>query len=120
VDLVADGCTLPGVVLASTFIERLTGIHRATSGVVMIPTRSIHTFTVRAPLHVIALDEAGRVLRSAVVGPRTVFTVPGASWMVECRRDVPTLPVGSSVRIMASCADARNARRLRHPHREPR
>jgi hypothetical protein len=67
---------------------------------VLLRTRSVHTFGLRAPLGVVSLDDGLVVRRSAIVGPRRVVIDPGATWILELPVTRPLPGVGASLRIL--------------------
>jgi uncharacterized membrane protein (UPF0127 family) len=49
----------------------------------VLGARSMHTFGMRTPIGVVAVDSTGRVVASRVVPPRRVWTVRSAAAMIE-------------------------------------
>ncbi|HSG80255.1 MAG TPA: hypothetical protein VLD62_11790 [Acidimicrobiia bacterium] len=82
---------------------RLRGIRAVPRGWgVLLRTRSIHTFGMRKPLGVVALDGDLVVRRSRAVPPRRVVVDLGASWILEIPDGHPLPAVGASLRILPS------------------
>lgn len=83
-------------VLASPF-ERYVGVGQRTGSVVMLLTRSIHTFSMSRPISVIVLDDAGTVLRAGTVAPRRMRWFRVKRWIVEAEAGVELPAPGSQI-----------------------
>lgn len=91
VEFVHGDWTSGPVLVARGFRDRLLGIHRAGRAGVVLRTSSVHTFWMRSPLGVVALDASDVVLRAAWVRPFRVCAVRGAVSYLELpqRRVLP-------------------------------
>lgn len=70
--------------VASGFVDRLLGMWRAPAGsVVIIPSRSVHSFGRRRPLQLIGLDAEMRVVHVGTLRPNRVVFLPSARAIVE-------------------------------------
>lgn len=82
------------VPVAVTLLSRLLGLallppERAGEGLLIPRCRSVHTFGMRFPIHVVWVDAANRPLAvRGAVGPNRLLVEPGAAAVVElpCRR----------------------------------
>ena len=96
VEFVADRWRSGPVHRASGFRQRLSGIIRVAPGVgVLLRTRSVHTMGLRRPLLIVGLDEALRVVRTAVVPPRRLVWWPGARYYLELAASCRPPPDGA-------------------------
>lgn len=107
------------LVEASTFWQRLLGLRGVAhpSGL-LIHTRSVHTFGLRQPIGVVALDKHGFVLTAHWVGPRRVVVVARARSYVELRAGRLLPRVGERVGRRLSWPDERQARPVRNSDRQ--
>jgi uncharacterized membrane protein (UPF0127 family) len=77
--------------LARTFVDRLFGNLRTPAGAVLVMrTRSVHTFGQTAPIEVVGLDSDGWVVATRTLPPNRLAVLPAARMIVE-------LPYGSPV-----------------------
>ena len=72
-------------VAAESFLDALLGVHGVANGVEAIVIRgsSVHGFTLRTPMWVFGLSEAGDGLGGRVLHPWRIVRFPGASRVVE-------------------------------------
>ena len=85
---------------ATSFRDRLLGVKsRLSQDSLILRTWTIHTFGLRSPLGVVALDADLRVLASRLVPPGRVAFFPGARFVLELPSDRPLPPPGTQVTV---------------------
>ena len=70
--------------------------------VLALRTTSVHTFGMREPLKVVAVDREGTVIANVVVPPRRIVWNRGAHWIIEMSVSEPGPEVGSVVPALPS------------------
>ena len=101
VDLRCRGWAVDDVRLAVGFRARLVGMRRKDIDTVLLPVRSVHTWGMRDAIRVIAIDAAGVVIGTAIVGPRSVVRWKGARWILEVPDGIPPPPIGHVFTVLA-------------------
>lgn len=107
------------VALPVGFWQRLRGIAAHDVASILIRGRSVHTFGLRSPIAVCAIDEAGRVLDHRILPVASLFRSSNAAWILELSPTAARPAVGVHLTV-ASSGNARNAHRVRNTHRTPR
>lgn len=103
--------------VARSFRQRWRGLApRPQTCGLLLPGRSVHTFTMKEPLLVVALDGDGRVVVHRRMPPRRIFSHRLARHMLELHHQHLPPPVG----VVLTWQGAGTADPLRHPHRQPR
>ncbi len=93
--------TVDDVELAFGFRERLSGMRRKDIDTVLLPVRSIHTWGMREPIRVVAIDASGIVIATVIVSPRSVVRWTTARWILEVPEWVPPPPIGHVCTVLA-------------------
>lgn len=71
----------------------------STQGMLFQRCRSVHTFGMRQPITVVALDDRLRVVRTRLLRPRRLLLPrPGVRHVLECRADADVRPGDRFVR----------------------
>lgn len=84
--------------LARGFLKRLRGLgpDPTVGSTLMLRTRSVHTFGLRTPISITAIDKTGRVIDAQIVHPNRLYLNRRARWVLEGVGTRP-LPIGSRV-----------------------
>jgi uncharacterized membrane protein (UPF0127 family) len=103
---------VPNLRLAVTFWSRLIGLQFRKSlpsgcGLLLAPCDSIHTFFLRFPIDLVALDRTGSVLQvcRGVKPWRLAFPVRGTHAIVELPAGEVSLAVGETLSIKSPATD---------------
>lgn len=113
-----DWC-LHSVIVIEGFVGRLVGLNRGHHAI-LIPTGSVHTFTMSDPIGIVCLASDGVVVATKILGPRRVLVCRQARWILEVRDPERLPPVRSVVRLVPSSGHGRNSHPLCNTHRESR
>jgi uncharacterized membrane protein (UPF0127 family) len=86
---------------ARTFLDRLLGIRRTPAGsALLIRARSVHSFGLRRPLEVVALDAEMRVVSTDTLRPNRMLVIPSARLIVELPSGHPVPAKGDRVEVI--------------------
>jgi hypothetical protein len=100
-DVVVFGLEVPvRASRATSFRDRLVGVRsRLSQDSLILRTWTIHTFGLRSPLAVVALDADLRVMASRLVAPGRMAFFRGARFVLELPGDRPLPSPGTQVTV---------------------
>lgn len=92
--------TLDGVVVATTFVDRLLGLGRRNVPALIIDAPSVHTFWMRTPIMVVEVSQSGIVTGVHRVRPRRIHRRRATGPMLEIRGDTIHPAVGEQLTLL--------------------
>jgi hypothetical protein len=83
-----------------TFIGRLIGVRARTAEAVLLDTSSVHTFGLKRPIELVALDSELRVVETRTVAPNHVAWIRSASHILELPAGSPLPDVAQQLEVV--------------------
>jgi hypothetical protein len=84
---------------ARSFLERLFGLRRSTSGGLLMKTKSVHGFGMIDAFLAVSLDRDFRVIESRVVNPGRIVWFGSATYVLELPANVEPPPMGATIEV---------------------
>ena len=113
-----------GVEGANNFRARLRGLMGRTPTLLILETRTVHSFWLRNPIRLVGIDPSGAVIQVRVLPPGRVAWMRGVRWILEMptEMDHPRMGERLTLRTIDGEPDlyARSPLSVRHSHRQPR
>lgn len=91
---------LDGVVVATSFADRLLGLGRRNVPAVILDAPSVHTFGMRAPIMVVEVSSSGVVTAVHRIPPRRIHRRRATGPMLEIRGDAIHPAVGEELTLL--------------------
>ncbi|GMQ85385.1 MAG: hypothetical protein BMS9Abin07_0951 [Acidimicrobiia bacterium] len=88
-----------GVVVATSFGGRLTGIRNPDAAGVLLHTGSVHGWGIRSPLRLVYLSRSGEVIGGGLLAPRRIAR-SRSYWVLELPLSIPAPPTGARLTVL--------------------
>lgn len=99
ISLVTDGWAARGICHARSFRERWRGIEQVPGSGLLLETRSVHGFGMRAPVRAVAITPGMRVSAVRWLLPWRILFFPTARFILELPAWQSPPPIGSTLVI---------------------